>query len=82
MSHLTQLERVKLGVTVHQILMPYQDVALQKRSTVAGPPSCASVALRRRLLFELMGESFSLCFQKLTARLPGGFYMCSSTLKV
>ena len=31
MSHLTQLERVKLGVTVHQILMPNQDAALKKR---------------------------------------------------
>ena len=31
MSYLTQLQGVKLGVTTHQFLRPYQDAALQKR---------------------------------------------------
>ena len=30
MSHLTQSERVKLGVTVYKILMPNQDAAFKK----------------------------------------------------
>ena len=45
MSHFTQLERVKLGVTRHQFfLRPYQDAALQKdyqrTDSIVSPIKC------------------------------------------